>query len=139
MDRHPAQAAPVVLVSANVTIRRNLITEVFHAAYDNNNKKKPKLVALGTCVLIAIFIIWSMLTSILMLPPPSHSRLSSSSPPAQGRIIVCHVTLRTCNAEPRAALASHVPICRVAMSLTSASFIVCTRREVWICSNTSDD
>lgn len=86
--------------------------------------------ALGTRVLIAIFPPFgvSLLPSSYSLPPLT-LRLSSSSPLAQGRIIVCHVTLRMCNAGPRAALASHVLICRVAVSLTSVSFIVCTGRE----------
>lgn len=96
-----------------------------------------KWAAPGTCVLIAIFPIWSVLTSLLILPPPLC--LSSSSPPAQGRIIVCHVTLRMCNAGPRAALASHVLICRAALSLTSVSFIVCTRGDTCIGNNTSVD
>lgn len=33
---------PPLSSSANVTIRRNLITEVFHAACDNNDNKKPQ-------------------------------------------------------------------------------------------------
>lgn len=97
---------------------------------------RKKWAALGTCVLIAIFPIWSVLTSLLILPPPLC--LSSCSPPAQGRIIVCHVTLRMCNAGPRAALALHVLICRVALSLTSVS-VVCTRGDTCICNNTSVD
>lgn len=87
--------------------------------------------ALGTWLLIAISspfkvgCLPSAYTPTLALLSP----LPFKFPPhSKGRVIVCYVTLRMCNARPEAILALLVLICSLTLRLTPTFYMDCTRR-----------